>query len=121
MMSRTLLLAICLLILIRAPVFAQGAKQLLEEAGHEVYSEERRGEKLEPFAARVIRGVLTLVGTIFLLMTIYGGFLWMDARGDESKAKKARDIIVMAVIGLTVTFASYALAFFVFQRLVGIK
>ncbi len=98
----------------------EGATKLFEETGQQVYNIKAEADKpsLESYTALIINGLLTIVGTIFLLMTIYGGLLWMLARGKEEQAKKARDIVVMAIIGLTVTFASYALAYFVFTQLV---
>lgn len=63
----------------------------------------------------VITGyVLSLVGILFFGLMLYGGFLWMTARGDETKAKTAQGIIVDAVIGLVIVAASYIITSFVF-------
>lgn len=62
---------------------------------------------------RVINAVLGVVGSIALLMVIYGGFTWMLAAGNGEKIKKGRDIIVWAMLGLVVIFTSYALVRFV--------
>lgn len=62
---------------------------------------------------RVITAVLGVVGSIALLMVIYGGFTWMLAAGSSEKIKKGRDIIVWAMLGLVVIFTSYALVRFV--------
>lgn len=96
-----------------------GATALFEQTGQKIYTEGAVTGGLESYAALIVNSVLTLVGTLFLLMTIYGGFLWMEARGDETKATKARDIIVMAAIGLAVVIGSYALSVFILQRLIG--
>lgn len=96
-----------------------GAQELFQQTGQQVYNTGTTPTELEPFVAVIIRGILTIVGVVFLLMTIYGGFLWMEARGDESKAVKARDIIVMAATGLVVVIGSYALATFIFSRIYG--
>lgn len=60
-----------------------------------------------------IRIFLGFMGIIFLCLTIYGGFTWMTAGGDESKISQARKTIVAGVIGLIVVVASFAIAAFV--------
>ena len=54
-----------------------------------------------------ISGLLGLVGTIFLVLVIYGGFTWMLAQGKEEKITKAKTIIIDASIGLGITLAAY--------------
>ena len=65
----------------------------------------------------IINIALTLVGVIFLILTVYGGYIWMIARGDETEAKKAKDIIIMATIGMAVVLAAYVLTNFIVTRL----
>jgi hypothetical protein len=62
---------------------------------------------------KVIRVILSLVGTIFLVLTIYAGFLWMTAGGDEGKVEKAMDIIKMSTMGLVIVLAGYGLTTFI--------
>lgn len=73
---------------------------------------------LEQTIGGFIKGALVLVGTIFLILMVYGGYIWMIARGDEAEAKKAKDIITMAVIGMAVVLAAYAVTYFVLSRLI---
>lgn len=68
----------------------------------------------------VIKGLLSLVGTIFLLLTVYAGILWMTAQGDESKVEKSKSIIRASVIGLVITLSAYAITFFVTTKLTGV-
>lgn len=58
---------------------------------------------------RVIRGILSIIGSIALLMFIYGGVLWMTSNGSPERVKKGRDILVWAVAGLGLIFSSYAI------------
>lgn len=58
---------------------------------------------------RVIRGILSIVGSLALLMFIYGGILWMTSNGKAESVKKGRDIIVWAIAGLVIIFSSYAI------------
>lgn len=62
---------------------------------------------------RIINGVLGIVGSLALVMFIYGGFTWMTAAGNSEKVQKGKDILIWASIGLVVIFASYALVNFV--------
>lgn len=62
---------------------------------------------------RIIKAILGIVGSLALVMFIYGGFTWMLAAGNNEKVKKGKDILVWAAIGLVVIFSSYALVRFV--------
>ncbi len=66
-------------------------------------------------AGKVIGTLLSLIGVIFFGLMIYGGFMWMTARGNEEQAKKALDTIIAAVIGLVIILAAYAITNFVFK------
>lgn len=57
----------------------------------------------------VINTALGLVGSIALLMFVYGGLTWMTSAGNAEKVKKGRDIILWSAVGLVLIFASYAL------------
>jgi len=68
---------------------------------------------------RIVRGVLALVGVIFFLLLVYGGLLWMTARGNQENVTKAKELIIAAVIGLLIVLAAYAISQFVITVLVG--
>ena len=65
----------------------------------------------------VVKGVLSLVGTVFLLLTIYAGILWMTARGAEDQVEKAKEIIRACVIGLFIVMSAYAITYFVGSKI----
>lgn len=58
---------------------------------------------------KLINSALGIVGSITLLMFVYGGFIWMTSSGSSDKIKKGKDIILWSAIGLAVIFSSYAL------------
>lgn len=62
---------------------------------------------------RYVKVALSLVGTIFLLLVVYAGFLWMTASGNEEQVTKATDIVKMATLGLVIVLASYSITVFV--------
>lgn len=68
---------------------------------------------------RVISVVLGLVGTIALVMFIYGGIIWMTSAGSKDKIKKGKDVIVWSVIGMAIIFASYGLTKFLLDNITG--
>jgi hypothetical protein len=63
-------------------------------------------------AAQIIRGALGAVGTIFLILMVYAGYLWMTARGAEDQITKAKNIIIASMIGITIIVAAYAVSVF---------
>ncbi len=66
---------------------------------------------------RIITQVLPLVGSLFLLMFIWGGFLWLTSDGDETHIKKARTTLTNAVIGLAIIMAAYIIVSFLLNTL----
>lgn len=58
---------------------------------------------------KIINIIMGLVGSLALIMFIFGGISWMTAGGNEEKVKKSIGIIVWSVIGLAAIFLSYAL------------
>lgn len=61
----------------------------------------------------IIKAVLGVVGSLALVMFIYGGLLWMTAAGNTERVEKGKKTIVWAVLGLVVIFTSYALVKFI--------
>ena len=62
---------------------------------------------------RIIKIVLGFVGTIFFALTVYAGFLWMTAEGNEDQVTKSKDILKTAVIGMIIVVAAYSITAFV--------
>ncbi|MBI2002992.1 hypothetical protein HYT45_04065 [Candidatus Uhrbacteria bacterium] len=67
--------------------------------------------------ANIIRAALGIVGSIALLMFIYGGFLWLTSGGNDEKVKKGKDTLVWATLGIATIFAAYAILNFVIGAL----
>lgn len=74
---------------------------------------------LGTIAGTIINTALSLVGIMFLILTVYAGFLWMTARGEEAQVEKATKIIRGSVIGLVITLSAYAITLFLTSRIVG--
>jgi len=63
------------------------------------------------------RWILGIVGSLALIMFIYGGFTFLISAGSSDKVGQARKIIVAAVIGLIIVFTSYIIIKFVLNSL----
>lgn len=95
-------------------LLAQGLKDAgknLTDAGQA--AELNTNAELSDVMGAFISAALTLVGLIFLVLMIYGGYLWMTARGEEEKVDKAKKIITAAIIGLVVVLSAYAITYFI--------
>jgi amino acid transporter len=69
----------------------------------------------QALVGQVINSIFGIVGSLALVMFIYGGFLWLTSAGSAEQVKKGKDIFIWAVIGLVVIFSAYSLVRFVIQ------
>lgn len=94
--------------------------ELLQETGAEAGFEVREEgqQQLTAFIGRIINVMLSILGVIFFVLLVYGGFLWMTSQGNEDKVKKAKTLITDAIIGLIIILAAYAISSFVITSLV---
>lgn len=79
-----------------------------------------QGQEVQYLIGRIISVMMGLVGSVALLMFVYGGFLWMTAAGNEDRVKKGKDVLLWAVAGLFIIFTSYILVYFVLGSLMGL-
>ncbi len=94
------------------PVLAQldSAESLAETAGLATTS-------LTEIIGTLINVFFSLLGIVFLVLTIYAGWLWMTAGGEEEKVQKAKDVMIRAVVGLIITLSAYSISVFVINAL----
>ena len=88
------------------------SEAFLEEAGL------NKDISLAEVVSVIIYAFLSILGVVFIVLIIYAGFLWMTSAGSEEKVKKAKDIMLAAVIGLIIIFSAYVITVFVFDRLI---
>lgn len=72
----------------------------------------------EIVVGKIILGFLLVIGVVFGILVIYGGYLWMTARGNEEQAKKAIGILETAVIGFIIVVGAYAITSYVVGRVI---
>ena len=71
-----------------------------------------KDNNIENITGQAVAAIIGLVGVIFLILMIYGGFIWMTAQGDEKQVEQARNLIVAGIIGLLIIFVAYAVTSF---------
>lgn len=69
--------------------------------------------------ANVISIALQLIGILFLALTVYAGFLWMTAAGNEEQVEKSKKLLFQAVIGMAIVLASYSITVFAVRIALG--
>lgn len=74
-----------------------------------------QGVSATALVGRIIRAVMGVMGSIALIMFIYGGLMWMTARGNSEKAAKALQTILWGGLGVAVILSSYAVISFIFE------
>ena len=93
-----------------------GAQTAAGQAGYD--AEGTTDKTLAENIGGIIRTILTASGIIFTGLIFYAGYLWMNARGDESQVQKAKDIIETCIVGLVIAMASYGITNFVMRNVV---
>jgi len=68
-------------------------------------------------AVNVAKWILGIVGSLALLMFVYGGITLMISGGNSEKVTQGRQIIIGAVVGLAIVFASYMIITFALKAL----
>ncbi len=121
-------LALGFLALAPALVFAQdaprglkGAVNALQDTGQKGYGIDKaaiEGEySAESVAGKIVNVLFSVLGIVFLVLMLYGGYIWMNARGDTEKVTKAKDLIAQAIIGLAIMLLAYVITEFVIKNL----
>ncbi|MCK5211601.1 hypothetical protein KAJ89_02770 [Candidatus Parcubacteria bacterium] len=61
--------------------------------------------------------IFGIIGTVVLVMFIYGGFTFMTSAGSKERVTKGKTIIIQSIIGMAIMFLSYTIVGFVFAML----
>lgn len=90
--------------------------QQLQAGSGEAGDAQTKPLPIQYYIIGIIQMALALVGTIFILMIVLGGYQYFTAAGDEEKSKKGQTYIEQAIIGLLVVLLSYGITIFVGNR-----
>lgn len=58
-------------------------------------------------AVNILKLIWGILGSIAIAMFVWGGFLWLTARGDDNQVKQGWDTLINAVIGLVIVLGSW--------------
>ena len=61
----------------------------------------------------LINYLLVFSGIVAIIFIIIGGYLYITSLGNEEHAKKAKDTIIWAIIGLVIILCAYVIVRFV--------
>lgn len=90
----------------------------LDESAQMVYGHVGGKDDLAMTIGTIINGFLALLGIVFVVLVIYGGVLWMTARGNQETLKKAQGTLTGAAIGFILIMSAYAISDFVIKAIV---
>ncbi len=65
------------------------------------------------FLGKILGSVLGFTGTIFFVLMIVAGLIWMTSAGNDERVKHAKQILIAAVIGLIIVMSAYAITSFI--------
>jgi len=68
------------------------------------------------FWNRVLETFTYIIGSISVLMIIFGGVRYTTSGGDEKNIKAAKNTIIYSVVGLVVAIMAYAIVHFVISQ-----
>ncbi len=66
--------------------------------------------------ANAINIMMAFIGSIAILLYIYGGFLWMSAAGNADRVGKAKTILIWTTFGAIAMGASYMIVKTVLEK-----
>lgn len=75
------------------------------------------GDDALEYVAFIINTLLSILGVIFVGLMVYGGYLWFTDMGNESRVKKAKNIIEAAIIGIILIMSAYSISYFVIAQM----
>ena len=77
------------------------------------YGTEKYKTDVSSTIGEVVGAGLAFIVIVFLILMIYGGWIWMFAQGNEQEVEKAKGLIVAAIIGLLIVLGAYAITSYV--------
>lgn len=72
---------------------------------------------LTELVGSIIQAAMGILGSVALLVFVYGGFEWITAAGNSDKVESGKSAMTWAVIGICIIFSSYAIIKLVFSTL----
>jgi len=109
-------LAVCV-IAAAHPALAQSVQSAATQLATSAAAAGASTNSLPIIIAKVIRVFLGTLGIIFTIVVLYAGWIYMTAQGDDTKLKKAKDMIKNGVIGMILCIFSFTIASYILNSL----
>ena len=91
----------------------EGIKKGADVAGKDTDTPENLFKGTDSVVVNIVNTLLFIIGSVSVLMLIYGGIRYTISGGDEKAVTAAKSTILYSVIGLVVAIAAYAIVNFV--------
>lgn len=65
----------------------------------------------------IIQYLLSFISLIAVIYVLYAGFQIMIGGGDEEKTKKAKNIIIYIVVGISIMWLAYAIVSLIIEAI----
>lgn len=76
-----------------------------------------KGDDANSFIKTLVDTLLFILGAISVLVIILAGIMYATSGGDATNVKRAKDMLLYAVIGLVVALLAYAIVGFVLGQI----
>ena len=73
------------------------------------------GAALSVNIGKIIQYTLGFTGTVFFVLAVYAGILWLTAQGNEESVGKAQKILTAATTGVVLAFSAFMITSFVIK------
>jgi hypothetical protein len=88
---------------------SSGVKEIGSSAGYNI----NNTQTPESYIGTILTIIFSVLGIIFMILTIYAGIKWMTAQGNNSQIDAAKDTITRAIIGLIIVIVAYGITYFI--------
>jgi len=61
--------------------------------------------------------IITVAQIAFIILFLVGGVMYLTAAGNEEQAKKARELLIQAIIGIIIVFAAWGIGNWIINAL----
>jgi len=72
---------------------------------------------LPQITGAIINYAFGLLGTVFMIVILLGGYKWLTSMGNEEKVQAAKHLISMGIYGMIIIFLAYAISYAVIYGL----
>lgn len=76
-------------------------------------------KSIPEFLGTIISYAMGIIGSLALVMFIYGGATWMLSGGNQDQVSKGKQTVIWAALGIGLIFTAYALVRFVITAISG--